>query len=328
MSQESIYVGIDVSKEQVDVAVRPTGRSWSASYDGVGIDDLVAQLKDLKPACVITESTGGLELPLVAALAAGSLPVAVVNPRQVRDFAKSTGRLAKTDRLDAQVLAHFGEAVRPSMRPLRDDDTQALGAVLARRRQVVDILVAEKHRLSRAVPEVRPRIEAHIGWLKQELDDLDTDLRQKIQRSPVWREKDDLLRSVPGVGPQVSLTLLAYLPELGTLNRKQISALVGVAPLSPTPQIGPSVGLMQHTSGPHRGKRSVWGGRATVRSTLYMGAMVASRWNPVLRDFYQRLLDAGKPKKVALTACARKLLTILNTMARTGAHWDPTAPRP
>ena len=251
----------------------------------------------------------------MAALAAGSLPVAVVNPRQVRDFAKSTGRLAKTDRLDAQVLAHFGEAVRPSMRPLRDDDTQALGAVLARRRQVVDILVAEKHRLSRAVPEVRPRIEAHIGWLKQELDDLDTDLRQKIQRSPVWREKDDLLRSVPGVGPQVSLTLLAYLPELGTLNRKQISALVGVAPFN-------------RDSGPHRGKRSVWGGRATVRSTLYMGAMVASRWNPVLRDFYQRLLDAGKPKKVALTACARKLLTILNTMARTGAHWDPTAPRP
>ena len=273
MSQESIYVGIDVSKEQVDVAVRPTGRSWSASYDGVGIDDLVAQLKDLKPACVITESTGGLELPLVAALAAGSLPVAVVNPRQVRDFAKSTGRLAKTDRLDAQVLAHFGEAVRPSMRPLRDDDTQALGAVLARRRQVVDILVAEKHRLSRAVPEVRPRIEAHIGWLKQELDDLDTDLRQKIQRSPVWREKDDLLRSVPGVGPQVSLTLLAYLPELGTLNRKQISALVGVAPFN-------------RDSGPHRGKRSVWGGRATVRSTLYMGAMVASRWNPVNNDIY------------------------------------------
>ena len=303
MSQESIYVGIDVSKEQVDVAVRPTGRSWSASYDGVGIDDLVAQLKDLKPACVITESTGGLELPLVAALAAGSLPVAVVNPRQVRDFAKSTGRLAKTDRLDAQVLAHFGEAVRPSMRPLRDDDTQALGAVLARRRQVVDILVAEKHRLSRAVPEVRPRIEAHIGWLKQELDDLDTDLRQKIQRSPVWREKDDLLRSVPGVGPQVSLTLLAYLPELGTLNRKQISALVGVAPFAhPTDWhlwglSGTCRNVQCHTSGPHRGKRSVWGGRATVRSTLYMGAMVASRWNPVLRDFYQRLLTPASRRK-------------------------------
>ena len=315
MSQEPTYVGIDVSKERMDVAVRPTGRSWSVSYDGAGVDDLVAQLKELKPAGVITESTGGLELPLVAALAAASLPVAVVNPRQVRDFARSPGRLAKTDRLDAQVLAHFGEAVRPPMRPLRDNETQVLGAVLARRWQVMNILVAEKNRLSRAAPEVRPRIEAHISWLKQELDDLDTDLRQRIKGSPVWREKDDLLRSVPGVGPQVSLTLLAYLPELGTLNRKQVAALVGVAPFN-------------RDSGPYRGKRSVWGGRATVRSTLYMGALVASRFNPVLRDFYQRLLEAGKPKKVALTACARKLLTILNSMARTGVHWDPTTLRP
>ena len=315
MSQEPTYVGIDVSKERMDVAVRPTGRSWSVSYDGAGVDDLVAQLKELKPAGVITESTGGLELPLVAAPAAASLPVAVVNPRQVRDFARSTGRLAKTDRLDAQVLAHFGEAVRPPMRPLRDNETQVLGAVLARRWQVMNILVAEKNRLSRAAPEVRPRIEAHISWLKQELDDLDTDLRQRIKGSPVWREKDDLLRSVPGVGPQVSLTLLAYLPELGTLNRKQVAALVGVAPFN-------------RDSGPYRGKRSVWGGRATVRSTLYMGALVASRFNPVLRDFYQRLLEAGKPKKVALTACARKLLTILNSMVRTGVHWDPTTLRP
>lgn len=315
MSQEPTYVGIDVSKEQVDVAVRPTGRSWSVSYDEAGVNDLVAQLKDLKPAGVITESTGGLELPLAAALAAATLPVAVVNPRQVRDFAKSTGQLAKTDRLDAQVLAHFGEAVRPPMRALRDADTQALAAVLARRRQVMDILVAEKNRLGRTTPEVRPRIEAHIGWLKQELDDLDTDLKQRIQRSPVWREKDDLLRSVPGVGPQVSLTLLAYLPELGTLNRKQIAALVGVAPFN-------------RDSGPYRGKRSVWGGRAAVRSALFMSALVASRRNPVLRCFYQRLLEAGKPKKVALIACVRKLLTILNTMASTGIHWDPTALKP
>ena len=233
----------------------------------------------------------------------------------MRDLAKSTGQLAKTDWLDAQVLAHFGEAVRPPTRPLRDADTQALGALLARRKQVMEILVAEKNRLGRAAPEVRPRIEAHIEWLKQELDDLDTDLRQKIERSPLWREKDDLLRSVHGVGPQVSLTLLAYLPELGTLNRKQIAALVGVAPFN-------------RDSGPYRGKRSVWGGRATVRSTLYMGALVASRRNPVLREFYQRLLEAGKPKKVALTACARKLLTILNTMARTGVHWNPNILRP
>ncbi len=314
MSEEHTYVGIDVAKDQVDVAVRPTGRSWSVRYDEAGVDGLVAQLNSLKPVAVITESTGGLELKLVAALAAASLPVAVVNPRQVRDFARSTGQLAKTDRLDAQVLAHFGEAVRPAIRPLRDADTQALGAVLARRRQVTDILVAEKNRLGRATAQVRPRIEAHIGWLQQELNDLDTDLRHRILHSPVWREKDDLLRSVPGVGPQVSLTLLAYLPELGTLNRKQIAALVGVAPFS-------------RDSGPHRGKRSVWGGRATVRSVLYMGALVASRRNPVLREFYQRLLEAGKPKKVALTACMRKLLTILNSMVRTGQRWDPIIPK-
>ena len=315
MSQEPVYIGIDVSKDQVDVAVRPTGRSWSVQYDGTGVDELVANLNRLDPAAVITESTGGLELPLVAALAAASLPVVVVNPRQVRDFAKSTGQLAKTDRLDAQVLAHFGEAVRPPLRPLRDADTQALGAVLARRRQVMEILVAEKNRLGRAVPQVRPRIESHISWLKQELDDLDTELRLRIHSSPVWREKDDLLRSVPGVGPQVSLTLLAYLPELGTLNRKQIAALVGVAPFN-------------RDSGPHRGKRSVWGGRARVRAVLYMGALVASRRNPVLREFYQRLLEAGKPKKLALTACMRKLLIILNSMMRTGEHWDPTTVTP
>ena len=315
MSQEPTYVGIDVAKDQVDVAVRPGGRSWSVQYDEAGVDGLVARLNRLKPAAVITESTGGLELALVAALAAASLPVAVVNPRQVRDFAKSTGQLAKTDRLDAQVLAHFGEAVRPAICPLRDADTRELGAMLARRRQVMDILVAEKNRLGRATAQVRPRIESHIGWLRQELNDLDTDLRNRIHRSPLWREKDDLLRSVPGVGPQVSLTLLAFLPELGTLNRKQISALVGVAPFS-------------RDSGPHRGKRSVWGGRATVRSALYMGALVASRRNPVLREFYQRLLVAGKPKKVALTACMRKLLTILNSMARTGQRWDPIIPKP
>ena len=274
---------------------------------------IAAPIKDLKPAGVITESTGGLELPLVAALAAAALPVAVVNPRQVRDFARSTGQLAKTDRLDAQVLAHFEQAVRPPMRPLRDADTQALGAMLARRRQVMDIRVAEKNRLGRAASEIRPSIEAHIEWLKQELDDPDTDLRQRIQHSPVWREKDDLLRSVPGVGPQVSLTLLAYLPELGALNRKQIAALVGMAPFN-------------RDSGPHRGKRSVWGGRATVRSTLYKGALVTSRRNTVLREFYQRLLEASKPKKVALTACMRKLLTILNSMVRTGQKWDPIIP--
>ena len=262
---------------------------------------------------MILEATGGLELTLVAALAAASLPVAVINPRQVRDFAKSTGQLAKNDRLDAQVLAHFGEAIQPPMRALRDADTQVFGAMLARRRQVVAMLVAENNRLGRALREVHPRIEAHIAWLEQELSELDGALRQTILSSPVWREKDELLRSVPGVGNQVSMTLLADLPELGSLGRKQIAALVGVAPFS-------------RDSGRQRGRRTTWGGRARVRAVLYMGALVAARRNPVIRQFYQRLLAAGKPKKLALTACMRKLLIMLNSMAKTGKHWDPITP--
>ena len=309
MGQEHIYVGIDVSKDRIDIAIRPTGRTWSVSYNEMEVDGLVAELSGLSPDVVVAESTGGLELPLVASLAAAALPVAVVNPRQVRDFAKSTGQLAKTDRLDAQVLAHFGEAVRPPMRALPDADTHALGSMLARRRQVMDILVAEKNRRSRATSDIRPRIQAHITWLEDELADLDTDLRDRVRKSPLWRVKDDLLRSVPGVGPQVSVTLLAYLPELGTLNRKQIAALVGVAPFN-------------RDSGPRRGRRGVWGGRARVRTALYMGALVASRCNPVLIEFYKRLLEAGKPKKVALTACMRKLLIILNSMMRTGQRWN------
>lgn len=310
MELEPIYIGIDVAKERVDVAVRPLDRTWSMSYGDDDVDVLVGQLLELSPAAVILEATGGIELPLVAALAAASLPVAVVNPHQVRDFAKSTGQLAKTDRLDAMVLAHFGEALRPPIRPLRDAETQILSAVLARRRQVSSIVTAEKNRMSRAIPDVAPRIEAHISWLEQELQDLDGDLQRTVRNSPVWREKDQLLRSVPGVGKQVSITLLADLPELGSLSRKQIAALVGVAPFS-------------RDSGPHRGKRTVWGGRARVRAVLYMGALVASRWNPVIRSFYQRLLAAGKPKKLALTACMRKLLTILNCMLRKGQAWNP-----
>ncbi len=310
MEQELIYVGIDVSKDRIDVAVRPAGRTWSVSYGEAEVDDLVAELNRLCPETVIVESTGGLELPLVAVLAASALPVAVINPRQARDFARSTGQLAKTDRLDAQVLAHFGEAVRPPIRALPDSDTLALGSVLARRRQVMNILVSEKNRLSRATSQARSRIQAHITWLEDELEDLDKDLRDRVSKSPLWRVKDDLLQSVPGVGQQVSLTLLAYLPELGTLNRKRIAALVGVAPFN-------------RDSGPRRGRRSVWGGRARVRSALYMGALVGSRRNPVIREFYQRLLQAGKPKKVALTACMRKLLIILNSMMKTGERWNP-----
>ena len=308
MEQEAIYVGVDVAKAQVDVAVRPAEDGWMVANDDAGIKHLVSKLKTLEPALVVMEASGGLELPLVAALAAEELPVVVVNPRQVRDFAKATGKLAKTDALDAAVLAHFGEAVKPPVRPLRDAETQALNSLAARRHQVMSMLVSERNRLSVAVPAVRPRIEAHIEWLQGELDDLDKDLRQTLRQSPVWREKDDLLRSVPGVGPQVSLTLLAYLPELGTLNRKQIAALVGVAPFN-------------RDSGTLRGRRTVWGGRARVRASLYMGALVASRYNPVISAFYQRLLAAGKPKKLALTACMRKLLVILNSMLRHRSTW-------
>lgn len=230
---------------------------------------------------VILEATGGTELPLVAALAVASLPVAVVNPRQVRDFAKSTGQLAKTDRLDAVVLAYFGEALRPAIRHFRDAETQILSAVLARRRQMSSIITAGINPLRRAIPEVAARIEANIDWLDQELYDLDGGLQRTVRNSPVWREKDQLLRSVPGVGKQVSITLLADLPELGTLSRKQIATLVGVAPFN-------------RDSGPHRGKRTVWGGHARVRAPLYMGALVASRWNPVIRGFYQRLPASRK----------------------------------
>ena len=313
MAENPRYVGIDVSKAQVDVAVRPTGQRWAASYNETGVGELVSQMVDIGPAMVLLEATGGLELPLVAALAAAALPVVVANPRQVRDFARATGTLAKTDALDAAVLAHFADAVRPSVRPLRDAESQVLNSLAARRHQVLTMLVSEKNRLGTAISAVRPRIEAHIAWLEQELNDLDEGLRQTLRRSPVWREKDDLLRTVPGVGEQVSLTLLAYLPELGTLDRRQIAALVGVVPFN-------------RDSGTLRGKRAVWGGRARVRATLYMGAMymgamVASRHNPVIRDFYQKLLATGKPKRVALVACMRKLLVILNSMLKHGCPW-------
>ena len=314
MEREAIYVGIDVAKDQVDVAVRPTGQRWTISYDEAGVRELVSQLNTLEPVMVLLEATGGLELPLVVALATEALPVVIVNPRQVRDFAKATGILAKTDSLDAAVLAHFADAVRPDVRPLKDAETQVLASLVARRHQVMAMLVSEKNRLRTAITAVRPRVEAHIAWLEQELKDLDEGLRQTLRQSPIWREKDDLLRTVPGVGEQVSLTLLAYVPELGTLSRRQIAALVGVAPFN-------------RDSGTLRGKRTVWGGRALVRAVLYMGAVVASQYNPVIRDFYQRLLAAGKPKQLALTACMRKLLVTLNSMVKHGSPWCDLSPQ-
>jgi transposase len=307
---KAIFVGIDVSKRDLDVAIRPTGASWSTGNDSEGIEQLTVRLCQEAPTLIVVEATGGWEAALVAALAAARLPVVVVNPRQVRRFAESLGQLAKTDRLDARLLARFGEAVRPAIRPLPDEQARQLQALIARRRQLIEMLVVEKNRLLLAHPQVRDDLQTHIVWLEERLNELDRELHHALQNSPIWREKDDLLRSVPGVGPVLSITLLAELPELGHLNRKQIAALVGVAPFN-------------RDSGRMRGKRAIWGGRATVRTVLYMAALSAKRFNPAIRTFYSRLIDAGKPPKVALTACMRKLLTILNAMMHSGNHWQP-----
>ena len=310
MTAATTFVGIDVAKAYLDLAVRPAGGHARLSHDEAGIAQIVEQLQALRPMLVVLEATGGLEVPLAAALAAAGLPVAVVNPRQVRDFAKALGRLAKSDRLDAVVLARFAEAVQPTPRPLTDEEQQALQALLARRAQLVEMLTAERNRLTRALPKVRPSLETHIDWLRAQLDTLDGDLQDMIQGNADWQARDDQLRSVPGVGPVLSTTLIADLPELGTLNRREIAALVGVAPFN-------------CDSGRHTGQRHIWGGRAQVRAVLYMATLVAVRFNPVLRAFYHRLLDAGKPTKVALVACMRKLLTILNTMVKNRTAWQP-----
>jgi transposase len=302
-----LFVGIDVSQSQLDVAVRP-GARFSVTNDEPGRATLAAQLCRLAPVLIVLEATGGLEVPLAGALAADGLPVVVVNPRRVRDFARATGQLAKTDALDAQILAHFAEVIRPAVRPLPDEQTQALAALATRRRQLVDMLTAEKNRLRTAPPSIRKSLRAHMAWLHRERIHTDTDLAQAIQDSPVWRERDDLLRSVPGVGPVLTTTVLANLPELGTLTNKQIAALVGVAPLN-------------RDSGTLHGKRRVWGGRAQVRATLYMAAIVATRYNPTIKTFYQRLCGLGKAKKVALVACMRKLLTTLNAMLKHRTRW-------
>ena len=310
MTQPGPVVGIDVAKAELVVAVRPGDARWRVPNDARGLARLRVRLRHLAPALVVLEATGGYERAAVAAIAATQLPVVVVNPRQVRDFARATGQLAKTDRIDADILALFAERVRPTPRPLPDAVSAALDALLRRRRQLVGMLGAERNRLKHAVGPVRRGIRHHIRWLECQLDTVDQDLDDSIQRSPVWRAKDNLLRSVPGVGPIVSRTHLGELPELGQLNRKRIAALVGVAPLA-------------RDSGTLRGKRIVWGGRAPVRAALYMSALVAAHHNPVIRAFYRRLVAAGKPKKVALIACMRKLLTILNAMLRTNTAWSP-----
>lgn len=310
MTASLLFAGIDVAKATLDIAVRPSAQTWQVIYDDAHVEALVTQLNDLSPTLIVVEATGGLERPLVVALLTAGLPVVVINPRLARDFAKATGRLAKTDRIDAQVLAHYGEAIRPSCRPLPDADTQQLRAMVDRRRQLVDMMTAEQSRLSCSPARIRDSIECHIDWLRQQIASLDDDFESMLQNSPLWREHDAILQSVPGVGPIVSHTLMVHVPELGHLNRKQIAALVGVAPFN-------------RDSGAYRGRRSIWGGRAAVRAVLYMGALVATRHNPAIREFYQRLLAAGKTKKVALTACMRKLLTILNAMMKHQSRWQP-----
>lgn len=308
METERVYAGIDVAKDSLDIAVHSSGQRWQFANDDRGIDQAVACIQELSPALVVLEATGGIELPITASLGVAGVPVAVVNPRQVRDFAKATGKLAKTDTLDARVLAHFAVAICPMPRSLPDAAAQELATILTRRRQLVEMLTAERNRFLTARKPVMERVQAHISWLEQELANTDRDLDHGIRKSPLWREKDTLLQSVPGVGPVLSATLLAQLPELGTLNRKQIAALVGVAPLN-------------RDSGHFRGKRTIWGGRATVRAVLYMAALSATQHNPVIRAFYMRLCSAGKAKKVAITACMRKLLTILNAVLKHHTPW-------
>jgi len=308
MNEKEIFIGIDVSKDNLEVFVKPLGQRPAFAQTEDGLLLMVDFVQSFSPRLVVLEATGGLERAAVGALGAKGLPVVVINPRQIRDFAKAKGILAKTDKLDAEVIADFAEAIRPEIRPLKPQETQELEALVTRRRQVVQMITAEKERLPTAVRAAKKDIEAHIQWLEKRRDKLNKDLERKIQNTPLWRAKDEILQSPKGVGPVLSHMLLAKMPELGTLNRKQAGKLVGVAPLN-------------RDSGKFRGKRKVWGGRAEIRSVLYMATMSAIRSNPVIRVFYQRLIEAGKPHKVAVTACMRKLLTILNAMVKNNTPW-------
>lgn len=308
MKTHPVFVGIDISKDRLDVFIRPQETSFSEAYTDKGVALLVERIVKVHPEMVLLEATGGYENQIVAALAHARLPVVLINPRQVRDFAKATGRLAKTDRIDAQVLAHFAEAVRPQVRLLGDQDQRQLAALMSRHSQLIEMIVMEKNRLHTTTRMVKGRIEAHLSWLRTELENVDRELDDFIRQNPTLQRKVEIVTSVPGVGPVLSKALIAHLPELGVINRKEIAALVGVAPFN-------------SDSGTYKGKRIVWGGRKQIRSILYMGALVGTRHNPTIRSFYQRLLAAGKEQKVALTACMRKLLTILNAMVRSDALW-------
>ena len=310
MEADERYIGVDVAASELVVGVLPTGEVWQVANDPGGISELKDRVVELSPVLIVLEASGGYEAEVAGELTDAGMPVVVINPRQTREFARSTGRLAKTDTIDALALARFGQAVKPEVRPLPKKSEKELRALVDRRRQIVGMITAERNRLPKATVYVRRQIERHIAWLQMQQDDLGRDLDQLIKSSPIWRARDDLLRSVPGIGPVASSVLLVGLPELGRLNRKEIASLAGVAPHN-------------RDSGRFRGKRSVWGGRAHVRSALYMATLVACRYNPVIRAFYRRLCGAGKPKKVALVASMRKLLTILNVMVRDQSSWDP-----
>jgi transposase len=306
-----IFVGIDVSKAKLDIAIGHGGEVWQAANDEQGATEVVERLSKQRPALVVMEATGGYEKLIALALSARGIPVAVVNPRQAKDFARATGKLAKTDKIDARILALFGERVRPEPRPLSNEVQREFEDLITRRRQLVDMLTSEKNRRAQAtVKRVRMSLDRHIAWLKEALRRSNDDIETAIKNSPVWREKEDLLRSIPGVGPVLAVTLIAELRELGQLNRRQIAALVGVAPLN-------------RDSGTMKGRRCIWGGRSSVRAVLYMATLAGITRNPDIRATYQRLRQHGKAKKLALVACMRKLLTTLNAVAARNTPWVP-----
>ncbi len=313
-SQQEVHVGIDVSKRTLDVCVLPggaddpRGESFTVANDQAGVGEILSRIEGSGPKLVVMEATGRYERLAATSIAAGGIPVAVVNPRQARDFAKAMGRLAKTDKIDAFVLARFAGAVEPKASAIPDEEAVALQGILARRRQLIEMLVAENNRLQMAPKALEKRIRAHIEWLKKEVGRTDEDLDEAVEENAAFRASEALLRSVPGVGRVLSRTLLAELPELGEITHRRLCALVGVAPFN-------------RDSGQRSGRRETWGGRASVRATLYMGTLVATRFNPAIKEFYERLLAAGKPKKVALVACMRKLLSILNALMRDRAIW-------
>lgn len=306
----AVFVGIDVSKDHLDVHVRPGGTSFRVNRDGAGLQDLLVQLEPLGPSVVALEATGGFETVVAASLGTAGLPVIIVNPVQVRAFARALGKRAKTDPIDAAVIAHFAEATNPEVRALPDETTRLLSDLLARRRQIVQMIVAERQRARvLTAPRLQKSIARLLKALQQELKALDKEIGDSVRGTPVWREKEDLLRSVPGVGPTIARTLLAEMPELGTLDRREVASLAGLAPFT-------------RQSGQWHGKSFIGGGRSRVRAMLYMGALVAVRYNPALRTFYDHLLAAGKPKMVALVAVARKLITILNAILRDQKPWS------